>query len=164
MMSMLKLYSSENNMRYVSSGRFQWTMNEIRLKLNHSLTTYQDGYGIFLVEAKGDDICIGEASLFNSFNDKTVLEIGYIIDELWSGVGFGVETCSALIFYAFEKLGVKRLVARVNSKNHGSIKVALKSGMAFKTSGKTNDGKDFQVFEIDDVRYKTMKVNISKLL
>ncbi len=54
--------------------------------------------------------------------------IGYSIDELASGKGFGTEAVSLVTKFAFDKLALHRVEAYVSPRNTSSIKVLEKSG------------------------------------
>ena len=58
------------------------------------------------------------------------VDIGYaLLPEFWSK-GYALESASAVMAYASEKLGLKRVVAVTNSDNKSSIRLLEK--MAFK--------------------------------
>lgn len=122
---LLSVYSKEGNMKYISNGKYDWTVEELKGKYEKvNADGYPHGYGIFSVVADGE--VIGEAGLFNSFGDKKILEIGYIIDKQYWNKGYGTEICKGLLDYGFNVLGVKNIVARMYPENIGSIRVCEK--------------------------------------
>lgn len=142
------IYTSPENMKYVSSGRYDWTKEEIIKKYEENNRNYDRGFGLFVVEHIESGEVIGEAGIFNSFQDTSVLELGYIIDRQWWGREFGTQICCALINYCFNYLGVKKVVARMYADNTGSVKVSEKSGMKKVEEGTTPDGRVFYRYEI----------------
>lgn len=122
---LLSVYSKEENMKYISNGKYDWTVEELKGKYEKVNTDgYPHGYGIFAVAA--DEDVIGEAGLFNSFGNKKILELGYIIDEKYWNKGYGTEICSGLLNYGFNVLGVEKVVARMYPENTGSIRICEK--------------------------------------
>lgn len=123
--ALLSVYSKEENMKYISNGKYDWTLEELKGKYEKVNTDgYSQGYGIFAVVADGK--IIGEAGLFNSFENKKILELGYIIDEKYWNKGYGTEICSGLLNYGFNVLGVEKVVARMYPENTGSIRICEK--------------------------------------
>jgi RimJ/RimL family protein N-acetyltransferase len=122
---LLSVYSKEENMKYISNGKYDWTIEELKGKYEKVNTDgYPQGYGIFAVVADGK--IIGEAGLFNSFGNKKILELGYIIDEKYWNKGYGTEICNGLLNYSFNVLGVDKIIARMYPENIGSIRICEK--------------------------------------
>ncbi len=122
---LLSVYSKEENMKYISNGKYDWTLEELKGKYEKVNTDgYPQGYGIFAVVADGE--IIGEAGLFNSFGNKKILELGYILDNKYWNRGYGTEICSGLLDYGFNLLGVDKIIARMYPENIGSIRICEK--------------------------------------
>ena len=147
--SLLAIYRHEETMKYISSGRFDWTGDELRTKLTDANKNYSSGFGIFAVEIRDTNQFIGEAGLFNSFHDLAKLELGYILNQSFHNQGFGTEVCNGLIKYGFQELGVKTLVARMYAKNTASVRLSEKCGMKLAESGQTLSGAKFLVYKIE---------------
>ena len=83
------------------------------------------GFGLLLVEQKESGLPIGMCGLLK----RDVLEhvdIGYaLLPEFWSK-GYAMESASAVMSYAKEKLGAKRVLAVVNADNQSSIRLLEK--------------------------------------
>ncbi len=123
--ALLSVYSKEENMKYISNGKYDWTIEELKGKYQKVNTDgYKQGYGIFSVVADGD--IIGEAGLFNSFGNKKILELGYILDNNYWNRGYGTEICSGLLDYGFNILGADKIIARMYPENIGSISICEK--------------------------------------
>ncbi|WP_321518497.1 GNAT family N-acetyltransferase [uncultured Bacteroides sp.] len=122
---LLSVYSKEENMKYISNGKYDWTIEELKGKYEKVNTDgYPQGYGIFAVVA--DRKIIGESGLFNSFGNKKSLELGYILDNKYWNRGYGTEICSGLLDYGFNALGVDKIIARMYPENIGSISICEK--------------------------------------
>jgi RimJ/RimL family protein N-acetyltransferase len=88
------------------------------------------GFGLWMVETKSEAVPIGICGLLK----RDVLEdvdIGYaLLSEFWSQ-GYALESASAVISYAREKLGLKRVVAVTNADNQSSIRLLEKMGFKY---------------------------------
>lgn len=145
---LLGVYSKPENMCFVSSGKYNWTKEELCEKYVEINKDYEFGFGIFVVEQKESEKIIGEGALFNSFKDHKKLELGYIIDSLYWKNGFGKEICKGLIDYAFVKLEVRVLIARMYAANNSSVRLSEKCGMTRIEEGIAENGERFFVYEI----------------
>ena len=68
--ALLAIYTQEENMKYIQSGRYDWTLQELKARYKATNETgYSKGYGVFAVKLRGENKIIGEAGLFNSFSD-----------------------------------------------------------------------------------------------
>lgn len=98
---------------------------------NGPIASYQKhGFGLWMVEAKQSGARVGICGLLK----RDVLDdvdIGYaLLPEFWSK-GYALESATAVLSFAREKLGVKRVVAVVNPDNQSSIRLLEKIGFAF---------------------------------
>ena len=88
------------------------------------------GFGLWLIEEKGTGAPVGICGLLK----RDVLEdvdIGYaLLPEFWSQ-GYALESASAVVSYAGEKLGLKRVAAVTNSDNKSSIRLLEKMGFQY---------------------------------
>jgi len=144
---LLRIYQKEENMRYVSNGKFDWMESELISKYENANRDYDKGIGIFAIELIENKAIIGEIGLFDSFNDFSKLEIGYIIDSDFQSKGFGKEACLGLLKYVKEKLNVQRIIARMYSKNLSSVKLSESCGMAMIGSDLTDNKELFYTYE-----------------
>ncbi len=88
------------------------------------------GFGLWIVETKSAGLPIGICGLLK----RDVLDdvdIGYaLLPEFWSQ-GYALESASAVLAYAREKFGSKRVLAVVNPDNQSSIRLLEKMGFEF---------------------------------
>ena len=145
---LLRIYNRKENMQYVSDGNYHWSKKQLIAKYQKFNLQIEDGYGIFAVETKDTHHIIGEAGLFNSFDDLSVLELGYIIDSAYWQQGLGTEICRGLIDYAFSTLKTKQLIARMYAANLASVRVSEKCGMKRVKNGFTSAGREFLEYSI----------------
>ncbi|MFN2169908.1 MAG: GNAT family N-acetyltransferase, partial [Candidatus Promineifilaceae bacterium] len=89
------------------------------------------GYGpLAVVEKRGVSV-IGYCGLFYFavINGAPEIELGYrLIRAAW-GMGYATEAGTAVRDYAFQSLGLKRLISLIDPANTASIAVAQKLGM-----------------------------------
>lgn len=99
------------------------------------------GFGLWMVEARFESTPIGICGLLK----RDVLEdvdIGYaLLPEFWSQ-GYALESVSAVMSYASEKLGLKRVVAVTNSDNASSIRLLEKIGFKYERMVRLSEDAD----------------------
>lgn len=145
---LLKIYTDSKNMKYISNGRYDWTRDQLFEKYQGHNQNYKNGFGIFAVELKDSEEVIGEAGFFNSFDDLTALELGYIIDSKFWSNGYGYEICKALIKYGFDVLKLKKIVSRMYAENFASVRISEKCGMKKVDNGFAKNSKEYLVYNI----------------
>jgi RimJ/RimL family protein N-acetyltransferase len=88
------------------------------------------GFGLWMVETKSSTAPIGICGLLK----RDVLEdvdIGYaLLPEFWSQ-GYALESASAVMLYARDRLGLERVVAVTNPDNQSSIRLLEKMGFKY---------------------------------
>ncbi len=102
---------------------FQW--------LQKQLFRYKEyGFGLWAVILKENTEFIGQCGLsLQDYNDKQVIEIGYLFRKDYWHKGYAFEAASACKKYAFETLNAKEVFSIIRQNNTASQKVALKNGM-----------------------------------
>ncbi len=95
------------------------------------ITSYEKfGFGLWLVETKLPAAPIGICGLLKRDLLDDV-DIGYaLLPEFWSQ-GYALESAAAVLAYAGETLGLKRVVAVTNSANQSSIRLLEKMGFRY---------------------------------
>jgi RimJ/RimL family protein N-acetyltransferase len=96
------------------------------------------GFGLLLVEEKESGVPIGICGLLKRdvFDD---VDIGYaLLPEFWSQ-GYALESASAVMSYARETLGAKRVLAVVNADNLSSIRLLEKMGFHYEKMVRLSD-------------------------
>lgn len=153
---LLSLHNKADNMRYISEGKSDWSMLELKTKYKQHQAQKSSGIGLYAIALQNNNTIIGEAGLFNSFNDKKKLELGYIIDHSYWGKGYGQEVCRALIKYAFQSLRCTSVIARMYAANTASVNVSEKCGMKLSQKGKTKAGHDFMSYKISKASHPSI--------
>jgi ribosomal-protein-alanine N-acetyltransferase len=74
---------------------------------------------------------IGTCGFTRIDRQNSIVEIGYVINPDYWGMGIATEAASKVINFAFETLKVNRVEARFMFGNEASLKVMHKIGMKF---------------------------------
>jgi len=85
-------------------------------------------YFPFIIVDKKSEAFIGLIDIKNIDWSFPKAEIGYFIDANYEGKGVISEALGLLVDYLVNTYQFKKLLCRANSKNLGSLKVALKNG------------------------------------
>ncbi len=88
------------------------------------------GHSIYLVQLKADGRAIGMSGLIKRDTLDDV-DLGYAFLPEASGHGYASEAAFAVVDYARNKIGLKRLVAITTPGNEASERVLAKVGMGF---------------------------------
>ena len=99
------------------------------------------GFGLWLIEAKEPEARIGICGLLKR-DVLADVDLGYaLLPEFWSR-GFALESVSAVLSYARDTLGLKRVVAVVNAENQSSIRLLEKMGFEFERMVRLSEDAD----------------------
>ena len=90
----------------------------------------RDGFGFWLVEPKDACAPAGICGLVKR-DALPGIDVGYAFLPPFRSKGYAYESASAVVAYARDALGLKRVYAIVNSDNAISIRVLEKLGMKF---------------------------------
>jgi RimJ/RimL family protein N-acetyltransferase len=107
-----------------------FTRDEVRAWIERQIDRYASGSGLLGLVEKQSGRLIGDCgTVWQEIDGSTELEIGYHVNrERWNQ-GFATEGARAMIDYAFEKLGVERVVSMIRPENLASRRVAEKNGL-----------------------------------
>jgi len=107
----------------------------------------QLGFGIYLTLLKEDQTAIGICGLVKRDGLDDV-DIGYaFLPQYWSK-GYATESATAVLYYARNTLGIKRVLGITTIDNHSSIHVLEKLGFKFQRMVKlSEDGGELKLFE-----------------
>lgn len=92
-------------------------------------------FGVYAVVERESGEVIGYCGLFffPNIHGRAEVEIGYRLARVKWGCGYATEAATAVRDYAFQTLGVKRLIALIDPQNRTSICVAEKLGMRYES-------------------------------
>jgi RimJ/RimL family protein N-acetyltransferase len=99
--------------------------------MNGPVASYEkNGFGLWLIETKESSMPVGTCGLIKR-DTLADVDIGYaLLREYWSN-GYAIESVTAVMKYARETLGLKRVVAITNPDNQSSIRLLEKIGFAY---------------------------------
>ena len=87
-------------------------------------------YDMYPVEEKATRTVVGHCGLIDKeVEGKTEIELVYVLARPAWGRGYATEIAAAIKGHAFEKMGVRRLIALIEPGHEASEQVAVKVGM-----------------------------------
>ena len=101
----------------------------------------RNGFGLYLVELKETGASAGMCGLVKRDSLEDV-DIGFAFLERFWSKGYAFESASAMMDFAQNTLGLKRIVAIVSPGNHSSIKLLEKLGLHFERMIKMPDDEE----------------------
>ena len=110
------------------------TLAETREELEWFLNGHPDRpeLGLWATIERGTGVFLGRCGLLPwSIDGQSEVELAYLIDKARWGQGLATEAARAIIQYAMEQLGLKRLICLIMPRNAASAAVARKAGMSF---------------------------------
>lgn len=127
-LSLCKILQDEEVM-YAYEGAF--TDEEVQQWLDKQLKRYKDdGFGLWAVILKETNDMIGQCGLtMQDFEDRQILEIGYLFQKAFWHKGYASEVAIACKEYAFEKLNSKEVFSIIRDTNIASQNVAIRNEM-----------------------------------
>jgi RimJ/RimL family protein N-acetyltransferase len=101
----------------------QWVQSNLDHQDRH-------GYGLFSVILKSNGELVGDCGLEHMEVDGSPeVEIGYDFRSTYWGQGLATEAAAAVRNYAFQELGLGRVISLIRPDNPASMRVAEKIGM-----------------------------------
>ena len=149
--ALFALYRDPEMRRYFPEGTLSYTETE------EELAWYLHGHpkhpqlGLWAAILKETGQFIGRCGLLPwKIDGQFEVEIAYMIDKRFWRQGFGSEAALGIRDYAFDKLGLTRLICLIDEENTASIKVAQKIGMVFEKEGEDEFGP-FHLYAINNL-------------
>jgi ribosomal-protein-alanine N-acetyltransferase len=130
--AMDRVFGDPEVMRF---GRGPQTPEWVRTWLQTCLANYHQkwGFGLWAVVERETQQTIGYCGLshFDDIAGQPETEIGYRLAQASWGRGYATEAARAVRDYAFEILGMSRLISIIDPRNIASAKVAEKTGLRY---------------------------------
>ncbi len=153
-LKVLEIYRNRSNMKYILTGKYDWSLEELKEKWKKEKYRNKDKTGFLVVILKSTEEIIGECGLLKT--QKSVdeeLELAYLVDEKYWGKGIGTEICKFLIGEGFENLGVQNLSAGMYKANIGSSKIVKKLGLILEREFSTKTGIEVEEYKLNRKNY-----------
>ena len=110
--------------------------------LESALPLYSNyGFGPYRMALKDSDLPIGICGLFRRKNLDDP-DIGYSVLPAYCGNGYAFEAASAVVDYAGEELGLRRVVAIIAPDNEPSLGLIRKLGLQFERMHRMEDDNE----------------------
>ena len=127
----LELLNDPDFVRHVADRGVRTLEDARRYVAERFTAAYRrDGFGFWLVEPKESGLPAGICGLVKR-DALPGVDVGYAFLPPFRSKGYAYESASAVVAYAREALGLKRIYAIVNPENAVSIRVLEKLGMKF---------------------------------
>ncbi|WP_312116834.1 GNAT family N-acetyltransferase [Brevibacillus reuszeri] len=127
------------------------TVEDARNYIVNSAISYYEryGFGFYLTEIKEGNVPIGICGMIKRDTLEDV-DIGFAFLPDYRGKGYGYEAASAVLSYARDVVGLKRLVAITDQDNHASGRLLEKIGLHVEgTIQLGNNPEELKLFAID---------------
>ena len=110
----------------------------------------QPTFDLWPVIEKVTDQIIGHCGIIDKdIENRIEYEIIYVLAKSAWGKGYATEAAISLRNYAFKQLGLKRIIALIDSNNKKSERVAIKIGLMYEKDTIRPDGKTMRVFALN---------------
>ena len=146
----LRLLNEPSFIQHIGDRRVRTLEDARAYILKGPVASYEKfGFGLWMVETRSEATPIGMCGLLK----RDVLEdvdIGYaLLPEFWSQ-GYALESATAVMTYAREKLRATRVLAVVNADNQSSIRLLEKLGFQFERMVRlSEDAPEIKLFAAD---------------
>jgi RimJ/RimL family protein N-acetyltransferase len=117
-------------------ARYLWIAQPVTLESVAAVVTVSNrdfatsGYGVWAIRDPDDSTLIGMCGL-RQVEGRSWVEILFSLRQRYWGRGLGTEAVFAVLDYAFQRLGLERVVAVVDPENPAVEKLARHAGMSF---------------------------------
>ena len=118
--------------------RFGQSREKVEQMIKGCLEDYYHkwGFGLWAVVLRADSTLVGYCGLtrFDNIDGQAEVELGYRLAPEYRGQGLATEAARLVQAYAFNTLGLRRLVSIISPENAQSIRVAEKTGFRYEKS------------------------------
>lgn len=121
----------ENRERHPELGK-NFSIADVQKKIRHDLALFAENKGLGVGIWYKDDLAGGVRYHEIDWSNR-MTELGYWISEGFEGKGLVTKTCRVLIDYAFNELGLNRIVISCSAENQKSR--AIPERLGFKQEG-----------------------------
>ncbi len=146
----LDLLNQPSFIRYIGDRGVRTLEDAERYILNGPVASYERyGFGLYLTQLKESHIPIGMCGLIKRDTLEDV-DIGFaFLPQFWLK-GYAFESASAVLAYARNTLGIKKILGIATPDNTGSICVLEKIGLKFEKMVKlSEDAVELKLFASD---------------
>jgi RimJ/RimL family protein N-acetyltransferase len=147
----LRLVNEPSFLHYIGDKGVRTVVDAQRYITDGPQKSYEvNGYGLYKVELKSDGAPIGMCGLVKR-DTLPDADIGFAFLENYWNNGYAYEAAAAVMRYAREELGIKRVLAITTPDNIASGKLLNKIGLRFDRLIKlTPDASEVKLFTTDN--------------
>lgn len=149
-------WSDPETMKYIGHSGEPWTREVVEQRLAQAIERQRiSGFCFWVVERRDTGMIIGQGGLVPVANKGPEIELGYRLGREHWGKGYATEIARASARYAFQSLGLDRLIAVTYPENIGSRRVLVNAG--FEEMGLTDRYYDItcMLYELTKERWAT---------
>ena len=137
----LELLNDPDFVRYIADRGVRTLEDARRFVEERFVESYRrNGFGLWLVEPKRSGATAGMCGLVRREGLDGV-DIGYAFLPALRGMGYAAESAAAVLAYARDALGLKRLLAITSPDNAASGRVLEKTGLKFERMIRLSPGE-----------------------
>jgi len=153
-----RLFTDPEVMRYVAYGR-PLTPSEVEEWLGRMISRFEaDGFGQFALTRRSDGLLIGRAGLLphdpatwrggslSELGPQAEIELGWMLAREFWGHGYAAEAARVARDWAWNELGLSRLVSIIQVGNERSVRLAVRLGGRLERDLTTSFGKRAQLY------------------
>jgi RimJ/RimL family protein N-acetyltransferase len=143
------LYRDEEIRRYFPDGTrtYEETKEELEWFLNGHPRHPELGLWATIYKPNGQ--FIGRCGLLPwTIEGRAEVEVAYLLAKDYWGQGLASEAARAIVSYAFEQLGLTRIICMMDPQNPASSRVAEKTGLHFERAME-DEGGPFLLYAIE---------------
>ena len=123
-----EMQSEPDVMKYTTGRAFTRKENEEDLKsVIRAYSNPENEFWVWAVEDRNSNAFVGTVAIVRSELESNFFEIGFRFQKKYWGMGFASEIVDPLIQFGYKKMDLNTLVAYVDERNVGSIKVLRKA-------------------------------------
>jgi ribosomal-protein-alanine N-acetyltransferase len=106
-------------------------------------------FDLWVVIEKATGDIVGHCGILDKdIDDTKEFELVYVIDKPFWGKGYATEVSSAIKYFAFRELGLKRIVSLIEPANLASACVATKVGLIYERNIVRPGGKMMHLYSL----------------
>ena len=144
----LTLVNDPDWLRYIGDRGVR-TLGDARVYVQNAIGSYRrDGFGLWLVEARGDAAPVGLCGLIKRDSLEDV-DLGFAFLPAYRGRGYASEAATAVLDHGWRVLGLRRVVAIVSPDNAASVRVLEGLGFTFDRPVRLPGGDGVSLFARD---------------
>jgi ribosomal-protein-alanine N-acetyltransferase len=149
------LYSDPVVMEHIHDGPIPPEEGLQHARIDVQMAEHRHFTGMWAVELRGERTVLGWVSLAKLRGvDRDDLQLGYQFSPAYWSHGYATEAMKCLLDYAFDKLGVDRVLALVRPANVRSVRVLKKLGYVHLRKCRDNSSQWCDVYRLTAQKWR----------